>query len=552
MNDRRGGRNAEIERSGWVLGASGRERLGLVALLAAVFAICLVTLPDDIYPGDPAAMRISAAALVKYGEPGLPTERVERPDLRKLVTGSYFAPNEERARWYSKYGVLATLLYVPPLMLEQQVGGELSLARLGTSSLRLILGLYQLGFVLLAAFYLHRLATMYARSRVAPPIFVLCVLFATFTWNYLRAQTSKIFQLAFFLGFCVHLICWLRSGTQRDLHFAEGWLALLVLTKSFHLVLVPVLAILALTPERNRATGAWRSIGHELQTRWRFHVLHVWAPMLLLGLLLLGVNAYKFGDPFATGYAEGPRIVGAFGGSFREGLSGFLFGPQRSVFTHFPLLPLSLLGLVSFARRFPFEVAFAWALFLLYLLTLSKYVYWDGSWSYGPRYLLLVLPLVSLPFVGVIDGLWSSPRRWLLAAPVIVVVLGTSVALQWKVNSLPFLSHLYVGRLFEPVGSPHIDAFFTQRHVGFVHRDLIAWREGEASLEPIEIARTALSKPGFEPLERILRHLLRPNYRWLRAAPHRRGGASAFSVRPLRISHERKRRLLLDFKANPR
>ena len=495
--------------------AGGRERLGLFALLAAVFTICLATLPDDIYPGDPVAMRISAAALLKFGEPGLPAHRVEQPDLRKLVTGSYFAENEERGRWYSKYGILTTLLYVPPLAVERFFNGELSLARLGTSSLRLILGLYQLGFVLLAAFYLHRLAALYARSRLAPLVFALSVLFATFTWNYARAQSSEIFQLAFFLGFYVHLIRWRRAGAQRDLHFAEIWLVLLVLTKSFHIVLVPVLAIVALTREWDRTTGAWTSVERELRTRWRFHLLHLWAPMLLLGLLLLGVNGYKFGAAFATGYSEGPQVVGIFGGSFLEGLSGFLFGPQRSVFTHFPLLLLSLLGFVSFARRFPFEITLAWAVFLLYLLTLSNYVYWDGSWSYGPRYLLLVLPLVSLPFVDVVDGFSRNLRRWGLAVPVVVVVLGISVALQWKVNGLPFLSHLYVSRLFTPIRSPHIEAFFTNQHVGFVHRDLIAWREGEAALEPIEIARTSASKERVESLEQMLRAMLRPNYRWL-------------------------------------
>lgn len=494
--------------------AGGRGGLGLFALLAAVFTICLATLPDDIYPGDPVAMRISAAALLKFGEPGLPTHRVEQRDLRKLVTGSYFAENEERGRWYSKYGILTTLLYLPPLAVERLLGGELSLAELGTSSLRLILGLYQLGFVLLAAFYLHRLAALYARSRITPPVFAVCVLFATFTWNYARAQSSEIFQLAFFLGFYVHLICWRRGGAQRDLHFAEIWLVLLVLTKSFHIVLVPLLAILALTRDWDRTTAAWTSLEHELRTRWRFHLVHVWAPMLLLGLLLLGVNGYKFGDPFATGYAEGPHVVGIFGGSFLEGLSGFLFGPQRSVFTHFPLLLLSLLGVVSFARRFPFELTLAWAVFLVYLLSLSNYVYWDGSWSYGPRYLLLVLPLVSLPFVDVIDGFSRNLRLWALAVPVVLVVLGISVTLQWNVNGLPFLSHLYASRLFTAIQSPHIDAFFTKQHVGFVHRDLIAWREGEAALEPIEIARTSVSQARLASLEQGLRAMLRPNYRW--------------------------------------
>ena len=68
----------------------------LFALLAVVFTICLATLPDDIYPGDPVAMRISAAALLKFGEPGLPADRVAQRDLRKLVSGSYFAENEAR------------------------------------------------------------------------------------------------------------------------------------------------------------------------------------------------------------------------------------------------------------------------------------------------------------------------------------------------------------------------------------------------------------------------------------------------------------------------
>ena len=81
-------------------------------------------------------------------------------------------------------------------------------------------------------------------------------------------------------------------------------------------------------------------------------------------------------------------------------------------------------------------------------------------------------------------------------------------------NGLPFLSHLYASRLFTAIQSPHIDAFFTKQPVGFVHRDLIAWREGEAALEPIEIARTSVSQARLASLEQGLRAMLRPNYRW--------------------------------------
>ncbi len=142
--------------------------------------------------------------------------------------------------------------------------------------------------------------------------------------------------------------------------------------------------------------------------------------------LAAAYNLAVFGSPLATGYAHlagDPQFVagqsrGLLGITLPrpEALWQTSFGPYRGLFLLSPFLLLSLYGLRELA------LTGRWALCLLtggvsalYFLVNASYFAWDGGYSLGPRLLVPVLPLFTLP---AIFGL----RRWPLASRALVVV----------------------------------------------------------------------------------------------------------------------------------
>jgi hypothetical protein len=112
-------------------------------------------------------------------------------------------------------------------------------------------------------------------------------------------------------------------------------------------------------------------------------------------------NFYLFGSPFQFGYpstVDGKQYSNSLKGSLLQGLSGFLFAPGKSVFIFSPPIFLALWGVPRLWRRDRGLTIVATAPLLVYLLLFSKYMQWEGGYSWGPRYLVPPLALAGLTF----------------------------------------------------------------------------------------------------------------------------------------------------------
>jgi hypothetical protein len=118
-------------------------------------------------------------------------------------------------------------------------------------------------------------------------------------------------------------------------------------------------------------------------------------------------NMFRFGDPLYTGFRP------AF--SFR-GLYGYLASPTGSLVLYSPAVIPGLAALIRQWRAGASEARlFAWAalpLFLFYA-ALDDYI---GTRSYGPRYLVPLIPLLIVPLAGVFADPPRLVRRRLLVA----------------------------------------------------------------------------------------------------------------------------------------
>lgn len=136
--------------------------------------------------------------------------------------------------------------------------------------------------------------------------------------------------------------------------------------------------------------------------------------------LNLAINMYYFGN-LAGGYGliAGMHSSGLFARDRLLGIAGLLISPNRGllVFT-----PIALLGIIGLAQqvgtgkpRDPVLASFGLASFV-HLLVVGTYPVWWGGWSFGPRYLVDIIPVLALAGVGTWNRLGAPARRLAMIA----------------------------------------------------------------------------------------------------------------------------------------
>jgi hypothetical protein len=137
------------------------------------------------------------------------------------------------------------------------------------------------------------------------------------------------------------------------------------------------------------------------------------------GLWML-YNLVRFGHPLDTGLLRDPNV--RFDTPLLVGLYGLLASPGRSLFIYAPLTAAGVVALFRLARTDRSTVLFFAAFPLVFLPLYSTMHQWDGGESWGPRYLVPVMPFLILPLAP-----WFGARfpRRLLA-----LVFAVSIAVQ--------------------------------------------------------------------------------------------------------------------------
>ena len=146
------------------------------------------------------------------------------------------------------------------------------------------------------------------------------------------------------------------------------------------------------------------------------------APWVLLALYY---NFLRWGSPLASGYAEtGFRY---FEISW-QGIVGLLVSPGRGFFWYSPILLLTPLGFRPLRERHPRLVRSILVVAGTYLAFFSFTTIWNGDWSWGPRHVLPLVPLIALFLLPVLDRV-SRPAfvMPLVGLSVLVQLIGVSV-----------------------------------------------------------------------------------------------------------------------------
>lgn len=222
---------------------------------------------------------------------------------------------------------------------------------------------------------------------------------------------------------------------------------------------------------------------------------------LVPGSLLILVNNWvRFRAFTEQGYGhEG------FTGHLLEGLVGLLFSPGKSLFLYVPLFLALPFAIAPFTRRFRSEAVFVGLLTGITLVQSSLWWIWWAGWGWGPRFLVPLLPFLTLML-----GVLLHERRW--HAGILLLLLPLSVGMNLLgilVDFNAYLSdithgdmsreHLY---LWQPAYSPilaHIKRFdpYQIYIVSFqLSRSDIGFPEPAASVLPIVVIVLTVSALG--------------------------------------------------------
>lgn len=264
-----------------------------------------------------------------------------------------------------KYGIGHTLIAMPAMLASKF---------LQSFGLRTEAALYTLLFALNGAFLLYLLAKYlaprYPRARVWSTL--IAVGLATSWWPYTKLDYSEpLIATAFFASFL------LLKQKRILLGFLLAGFLLLLRTDS--VILIALLVAWQSWQDRTRKTLALASAGL--------------APSVLTYVAL---NLLRFGTVLDLGYSKE-----SFSTPLLVGLYGILFSAGKSVFLFSPPLIAGFVGWRAFRDRFRSDAVLFASVFVVQLVFYSKWWDWSGDDSWGVRFLLLSVVLMTIPIAEV-------------------------------------------------------------------------------------------------------------------------------------------------------
>jgi len=465
--------------------ATRRARLWTASVFLFAAAFFLLLGSGHIYARDEETLYQMTNGLALHGEP------LVSPDVWGIVESA--APSKHGLRPTS-YGPGQPFLTVPWYWVGRPVGA------FGGSAYAVYLSRFVVltfnGFVTAAtAALLFRLALAFGyRARVGVALAV-CFGMATFALIQARTffaepLTALLVLLAFFL---MRQAMRAPAERQRALLLAgSGFVLASALWVKIHAALfVPVLALYltVMAFPKFHDAHAWR--------RWRtlFGRGAWWIGGFILptaGLLLY--DRWLYGSPFTTGYGDNPNV---FTTPLATGLYGLLYSSGKGIIWYAPPLLFALIGCIPFVRRFPRDGIAVLSAAAINVLFYARLQYWHGDGSWGPRYLLIVLPWLLLPALPFLDRLlapgWGYAKTAARAGAVALLLIGISVqflaiAVSFDVPILTSTSEQ--ARYFTPSQSPIVLSARTTRS-----RFAAWWKEQHPA------TNTFLLAQGFAPAE---------------------------------------------------
>lgn len=205
---------------------------------------------------------------------------------------------------------------------------------------------------------------------------------------------------------------------RRRWAFATGAaLALAILARwdAALLVAVPICSFLLWRRGKDR----WRLTPNDV-----FDALALATPILVVLMINVAYDILRYGRPLGYG------AVGGFSTPILTGLYGLLLSPGAGLLVFVPIVALAPFGIAALHRWRGDVALLILSLILLRIMFYAKWNGWDGGTTWGPRFLIPVLPLlfVLIAFIPM--------SRWM--RPIVAALAALSVAVELVGQAVPY------------------------------------------------------------------------------------------------------------------
>jgi hypothetical protein len=286
---------------------------------------------------------------------------------------------------------------------------------------RLIFSAYNAIITAIGCVLLFALARLFAYSQSVSVIATAIYGLATLAWPYSKYDFSEPTLVMFILASIYLILRWGQNGRGRFLLLAGLTALCATATKYFAGVLVPLLVL---------EVGLLHWERHPKASKLPSAI----KPILLfcLPFLVVAVPALWY---LGSHYGYSPSILEAWAGVQRGwlplpmeiGLRGLLFSPGKSFFLYSPPTILAVLSVFPFVRRHGLKSVGLLAIILVYFLIYSKKPAWHAGAGWGPRYQVLVIPIVILLIAPLIRKAVEERHRLAQYALIATFVLGVGM-----------------------------------------------------------------------------------------------------------------------------
>lgn len=280
-------------------------------------------------------------------------------------------------------------------------------------------------------------------------ILTLVSVFATNLWVYTKHSFAHMMFIFFLILSFYFIRRYLRIGRKVLLILSAACFGISTITynQTFALSLIPLAAYYVLLSKFKFKKIWFKKAAKDLLiftiTYLPFLIIFVWFETLRIRVTTPG-----WSEDFVRQYSF---LFGVPLSVFIEGVWGQLFSPGRSIFLYSPILILPIMFHHKIKRIYKPELFMFICISIIYLVFFaSLYVIedpkygarglWDGELSWGPRYLLVLIPFGMLVIAGIYKNL-SNLVRLLVILPLVVMgvyvnFLGIVIPYQTKLQDL--------------------------------------------------------------------------------------------------------------------
>jgi len=327
-----------------------------------------------------------------------------RFDIEQIASVSKSDPWEfgVDGKHYSKYGLMQSILPVPLYMIATR------LSNVGNADLVLLFNVFLTALtaavVLLCA---RTLGYSVTTSVMTSFIFGL----GTIAWPYSKRLLGEPGSSLLLLTSVYCLLRYERSPRSVYPLLAGAFLGMAFAYKASNGIV--------LLAETSFLVYVGKQYGHKAQS-----VAALMLPFVAFVAIVGVYNYVRFGSPSSTGY--GPEE--GFTTPLLHGLWGLFFSPGRSFFLYSPILLVSVLGFIPFARKHRGVAILLGLTVFLQVFLYAQWWNWWGGLSWGPRLLVPLAPLMTLWLLPLIT--WAlREARWasIILAGMLTISFGVQV-----------------------------------------------------------------------------------------------------------------------------